>query len=190
MDTGAPPRRPRSDARRNVAALLVAAKTVFAEAGVDAPAKRITDLAGVGVGTLYRHFPLRSDLIVAVLQHEIDACVDAAAALAAERPPWQALTAWVDLYVAFVGTKHGLSEALHSGDPAYAGLPDRLLEQLEPAFDGLLGAARTSGEVAAAVDGRDVLLAVARLCRPARPESDPGDNERLAHIFVNGLRRA
>ncbi|HEY0118134.1 MAG TPA: helix-turn-helix domain-containing protein [Cellulomonas sp.] len=189
MDTSAAPRRPRSDAQRNVAALLDAAKTVFAEAGVDAPAKRITDLAGVGVGTLYRHFPLRSDLIVAVLQHEIDDCVAAATTLAAELAPWQALTAWVDQFVAFVGTKHGLSQALHSGDPAYSGLPGRLLAQLEPALDGLLGAARASGELAATIGGRDVLLAVARLCQPVQAD-DPGENQRMARIFVNGLRHA
>jgi len=73
-----PSRRQRSDAKRNVVALVAAAKTVFAGSGVDAPAKEITDLAGVGVGTLYRHFPRRSDLIVAVLQHEIDECDRAA----------------------------------------------------------------------------------------------------------------
>jgi AcrR family transcriptional regulator len=79
LSTGQPapaadaPRRRRSDAQRNVGALLEAARSVFVVSGVDAPAKEITDLAGVGVGTLYRHFPRRSDLIVAVLQHEIDA---------------------------------------------------------------------------------------------------------------------
>src|SRR5215472_7092679 len=115
-------RRQRSDARRNVAALLEAAKVVFVDAGVDAPAKQITDLAGLGVGTLYRHFPRRSDLIVAVLQREVDACVDAAATLAAEQPPWHALTLWVARYTALVITKRGLSAALHSGDPAYSDL--------------------------------------------------------------------
>ena len=189
MATSTAPRRRRSDAQRNVSALLDAAKTVFAEAGVDAPAKRITDLAGVGVGTLYRHFPLRSDLIVAVLQHEIDACVAAATALATEHLPWEALTMWVDEFVAFVGTKHGLAEALHSGDPAYSGLPGRLLEQLEPALDHLLGAARASGDLAVAIGARDLLLAVARLCQPMQAD-DPGYNGRMARIFVNGLRRA
>jgi AcrR family transcriptional regulator len=66
-----------------------AAKTVFAGSGVDAPAKEITDLAGVGVGTLYRHFPRRSDLIVAVLQHEIDECVEAAEELGTTLNPWE-----------------------------------------------------------------------------------------------------
>ena len=78
---GAPervPRRLRADAQRNIGSLLAAAKAVFGTSGVDAPAKEIADLAGVGVGTLYRHFPQRSDLVKAVLQHEIDACADAA----------------------------------------------------------------------------------------------------------------
>ena len=70
---GQPPRRQRADAQRNVAALLQAAAEVFITSGVDAPAKQIADLAGVGVGTLYRHFPQRSDLVAAVLEHEIDA---------------------------------------------------------------------------------------------------------------------
>src|SRR6201989_2437975 len=86
-DGGDPPRHRRADARRNVGALLEAAKAVFAEDGVDAPAKEITDRAGVGVGTLYRHFPRRADLINAVLQRGIDACADAPPELAADPDP-------------------------------------------------------------------------------------------------------
>ena len=81
------PRTLRADAHRNIASLLEAAKAVFATAGVHAPAKEIADLAGVGVGTLYRHFPQRSDLVKAVFQHEVDACADAAPALAAAPCP-------------------------------------------------------------------------------------------------------
>ena len=91
-------RRQRSDAKRNVVALVEAAKTVFAGSGVDAPAKEITDLAGVGVGTLYRHFPRRSDLIVAVLQHEIDECIEAAEVLGTTRGPWEALMGWIERF--------------------------------------------------------------------------------------------
>src|SRR5215831_17160860 len=79
----AEPRRLRADAQRNIDSLLEAANTVFRTSGVDAPAKEIADLAGVGVGTLYRHFPQRSDLVKAVFQHEIDACAAAAKTLAA-----------------------------------------------------------------------------------------------------------
>ncbi|MGH3174935.1 MAG: TetR/AcrR family transcriptional regulator, partial [Streptosporangiaceae bacterium] len=74
-------RRRRADAQRNVGALIEAARTVFATSGVDAPAKEITDLAGVGVGTLYRHFPQRSDLVKAVVESGIDAVADAGPAL-------------------------------------------------------------------------------------------------------------
>src|SRR5918996_2625621 len=76
-------RRQRVDAQRNIGSLVEAAKTAFAASGVDAPAKEIAALAGVGVGTLYRHFPRRSDLVVAVLRREIDACADAGPALSA-----------------------------------------------------------------------------------------------------------
>ena len=85
-------RRPRADGQRNVDALLEAAKSAFATSGVDAPAREIAKLAGVGVGTLYRHFPRRSDLIVAVLEHEIDACAEAGPALSAAHEPGEALT--------------------------------------------------------------------------------------------------
>ena len=76
----------RADAQRNLEALLDAAKAVFAVSGVDAPAEEITDRAGVGVGTLYRHFPQRSDLVLAVLKHEIDACATRAGAERGQSP--------------------------------------------------------------------------------------------------------
>src|SRR5215471_5249109 len=98
-------RRRRADARRNVDALVEAARTVFATSGVEAPAKEITDLAGVGVGTLYRHFPQRSDLVKAVLEHEIDACAAAAKTLAATNEPVEALTKWLHRYTEFLATK-------------------------------------------------------------------------------------
>jgi AcrR family transcriptional regulator len=104
-------------ARRNTASLLEAAKAVFGTSGVDAPAKEIADLAGVGVGTLYWHFPQRSDLVKAVLQHEINACADAAPALAAAHEPGAALANWLHRYTEFLATKQGLAAALHSGDP-------------------------------------------------------------------------
>ena len=77
-----------------------------------------TKVDGDPVGTLYRHFPRRSDLIVAVLQHEIDECVEAAEEFAATLSPWEALMGWIERFTDFVGTKRGLASALHSGDPA------------------------------------------------------------------------
>src|SRR5215210_9199437 len=93
-----PPRRRRADARRNVDALLEAARTVFDTSGVDAPAKEITDRAGVGVGTLYRHFPQRSDLVKAVVESGIDAVADAGPELRAGHEPMDALVAWIDRF--------------------------------------------------------------------------------------------
>ena len=156
-----PSRRQRSDAQRNVVALVEAAKTVFAGSGVDAPAKEITDLAGVGVGTLYRHFPRRSDLIVAVLQHEIDECVEAAAELGTTLGPWEALMGWIERFTDFVGTKRGLASALHSGDPAYDDLPQHLLDRLEPALQTLLARAVDGGYARDDVTAREVLTTIA-----------------------------
>lgn len=181
------PRHQRSDAKRNVVALLEAAKTVFARTGVDVPAKEITDLAGLGVGTLYRHFPRRSDLIVAVMQHEIDACAGAATTLGAEHEPWEALTTWLSRFTELVGTKRGLASALHSGDPTFDDLPGYIMDSLEPALDGLLDAARKRGDIRADVTASDVLLAVALMCQPVRSQ-DQQFNDRIVRVFIAGLR--
>jgi AcrR family transcriptional regulator len=181
-------RRQRADAVRNVVALVEAAKTVFGGSGVDAPAKEITDLAGVGVGTLYRHFPHRSDLIVAVLQHEIDQCIQAADELGTTLDPWDALIAWIGRFTDFVGTKRGLASALHSGDPAYEGLPQRLLDRLEPALHTLLARAIDGGYARDDVTAREVLNTVALICQPVRGEQ-PDFNQRMTRVFVDGLGR-
>jgi AcrR family transcriptional regulator len=183
-----PSRRQRSDARRNVVALVEAAKTVFARRGVDAPAKEITDLAGVGVGTLYRHFPRRSDLIVAVLHHEIDECVEAAEELGATLGPREALMVWIERFTDFVGTKRGLASALHSGDPAYDDLPQHLLDRLEPALQTLLARAVDGGYARDDVTAREVLTAVALICQPV-PGGQPGFNQRMTRVFMAGLGR-
>jgi AcrR family transcriptional regulator len=177
----------RADARRNVEALLDAAKTVFAEAGVDAPAKQITDLAGVGVGTLYRHFPRRSDLVVAVMNHEVNDCAAMAATFAASYKPWPALTAWVERLTGLFATKRGLAAALHSGDPAFADLLWNLMGVLEPAVQVLLTAAQDAGDLRADITARDLLLIVALMCQPA-PSSDAHFNEKMIRIFLTGLR--
>src|SRR5699024_10060262 len=120
-------RRRRPDAERNLGALLEAAGAVFATSGVDAPAKELTDTAGLGVGTLYRHFPLRSDLILAVLHHEIDACARAAEQLRHEHASDVALDLWADRYVDLVATKRGFAEALHSNSEALTGVHDYVM---------------------------------------------------------------
>jgi AcrR family transcriptional regulator len=183
-------RRPRADARRNAEALLDAAKAVFALSGVDAPAKAIADAAGVGVGTLYRHFPRRSDLVVAVFEREVGDCADAATALAAENPPGVALEQWLYRLTGFIATKRGLAAALHSGDPAFNDLPARFMGRFRSALDGLLEAARASGEVQATISAEELILAVATLCHPPMGEPTFDQSRRMVSILVNGLRHS
>ncbi|GAA3574610.1 TetR/AcrR family transcriptional regulator [Amycolatopsis ultiminotia] len=183
----AAPRRRRADAQRNIDALLEAAKTVFAGSGVDAPAKEITDLAGVGVGTLYRHFPQRSDLVTAVLRREIDACAEAAPALSAAHGPDEALTKWLDRYTEFLATKHGLASALHSDDPAFEALRGSFLTQLGPALAALLDTAQAAGEIRPDVSAKDLLYAIALLCQPV-PGEEPAYNLRMVAVLIDGLR--
>jgi AcrR family transcriptional regulator len=181
------PRRLRADARRNVDSLLEAAKAVFATSGVDAPAKEISDLAGVGVGTLYRHFPQRSDLVKAVFQRGVDACADAAPALAAAHEPGAALAHWLGRYTEFLATKRGLAAALHSGDPAYGALPGYFMQRLGPALGSLLEAAADSGEIRADISPEDLLHAVATLCLPV-PGEGVAYSQRMVALLIDGLR--
>jgi AcrR family transcriptional regulator len=181
------PRRLRADAQRNVDSLLEAAKAVFGTSGVDAPAKEIADLAGVGVGTLYRHFPQRSDLVKAVFQHEVDACADAAPALAAAHEPGEALAKWLQRYTEFLAIKPGLAPALHSGDPAFDALPGYFMQRFGPAVGSLLDAATASGAIRADVGPEDLLYAVANLCLPVAGQG-LAYSRRMVALLVDGLR--
>jgi AcrR family transcriptional regulator len=189
-DAGAKARRARpvrADAQRNTDALLKAALAVFATSGVDAPVREIADRAGVGVGTVYRHFPQRSDLVAAVFRHEVDACADAAPLLAAKHAPGEALARWMQRYMAFIAAKRGLATALHSGDPAFETLPAYFQERLRPAIQTLLEAAAAAGEVRADVEPDDLLRAVASLCMSAH-DGGPARARRMVALLVDGLR--
>jgi AcrR family transcriptional regulator len=178
----------RADARRSLAALLEAARVAFAEAGLDAPVRMIAEKAGVGVGTVYRHFPQRSDLIVAVFRNQVDACAEAASDLSARYAPGEALDRWLKRFIDFVATKRGLSKALHSGDPAYKPLPNYLLDRLGPALDGLLKAAAAAGEIRSDVEPVDLLLAIARLCAPDDKGGITQQSRRMVALLIDGLR--
>jgi len=172
----------RADAQRSLDALLQAAKLVFATSGVDAPVREIAEKAGVGVGTLYRHFPKRSDLVIAVFKREVDACAAAAATLAAAYPPGEALAKWLERFTDFIATKRGLAPALHSGDPAYASLA-AYFGQNRAALRGLLDAAAASGEIRGDVDAGDLLNAVAHLSQGGPEQARP-----MVALLVDGLR--
>ena len=177
----------RADAQRNLDALLEAAKTVFGTSGVDAPVREIASRAGVGVATVYRHFPQRADLIAAVFRREVDACAAAAPALAQEHDPVEALARWLRRYTSFVATKRGLAAALHSGDPAYEALPQYFRQQLVPALQALLDAAVEAGQVRADVEPSELLRAVGSLSTVSGADG-ARESRRMVDLLIDGLR--
>jgi AcrR family transcriptional regulator len=184
---GGKPRPMRVDAQRKMASLLQAAMEVFAESGVDAPVREIAERAGVGLGTVYRHFPHRSHLIVAVFQSRVDACADAASVLASKYEPGEALARWMQRFVDFIATKRGLAAALHSGDPAYSALPGYFNKRLLPALKTLLDTAVAAGVVRPGIEAEDLLRAVATLCHGPHG-NEPVYARRMVALLVDGLR--
>jgi AcrR family transcriptional regulator len=183
--TGTPRRR--ADAQRNETALLEAAAAVFVESGVEAPVRAVAARAGVGVGTIYRHFPTRADLLVAVYRHQVEACAAAGPVLLAEGPtPRVALERWIDVFVDFLVTKHGLASVLRSDGPGSQALHDWFLDRLVPVCAQLLDAAADAGEVRADVGAYALMRGVGNLCIGAG--GDPlYDARRMAALLVAGL---
>ncbi|MCO5996390.1 TetR/AcrR family transcriptional regulator [Actinoallomurus rhizosphaericola] len=185
-DTRAP--RKRADARRNEETLLEAAAAAFIASGVDVPVRDIAARAGVGVGTIYRHFPTRADLIVAVYRHQVEASVEAGPALLADSDsPFTALTRWIDLFVDFLVTKHGLAEALRSDDAAFATLHAYFVDRLMPVCAELLDAAAEAGQIRSDIGALNLMRGVGNLCIGA--DTDPEyDARRLVGLLLAGLR--
>ncbi|MGW6985200.1 TetR/AcrR family transcriptional regulator [Streptomyces sp. NPDC054932] len=179
----------RKDARRNQQTLLDAAAAVFATSGVEAPVRDIAAEAGVGIGTIYRHFPTRADLVIAVFRHQVDACAEAGPTLLTTGPtPHAALGRWVDLFVDFLVTKHGLAAALQGDSTGFETLHAYFLERLVPVCAQLLDAAAASGEIRSDIDAYQLMRGVGNLCIGA--ESDPRyDARRLVALLVAGLRQ-
>jgi hypothetical protein len=126
-------------------------------------------------------------LVKAVFQREVDACADAAPALAAAHEPAAALAMWLHRYTEFLATKRGLATALHSGDPAFDALPGYFRQRLGPALGSLLEAAAASGEIRAGVSPEDLLYAVANLSLPVADEG-VSYSQRMVALLMDGLR--
>jgi AcrR family transcriptional regulator len=179
------PRRMRADAQRKMSSVLQSAMEVFRTSGVDAPVREIAERAGVGLGTVYRHFPQRSDLILAVFQTQVDACADAASVIASKYEPGEALARWMQRYVDFLSTKRGLAATLDSADPAYIGVPVYFKKRMRPALKTLLDAAVAARVVRPGIEADDLLQAVATLCRGPQ---EPVYARRMVDLLVDGLR--
>nr|WP_221333480.1 TetR/AcrR family transcriptional regulator [Nocardia transvalensis] len=170
--------------------MLDAAASVFVADGVDAPVRRIAAAAGVGMGTIYRHFPTRADLVAAVYRHQIDACAEAGPTLlAAEDSPFAALRRWVDLFADFLITKHGLAAATRNDPEGFTALHALFLDRLVPVLDDLLTAARDAGEVTADIPAYQLMRAIGDICAGAEM-ADPNYEVRLTiRLLLDGCRR-
>ena len=184
-----PARSKRADALRNEQTLLAAAAAVFVTSGVDAPIREIAARAGVGLGTIYRHFPTRADLVVAVYRHQVEACAEAGPALLASAgSPLEALRQWVGLFVDFLVTKHGLANALQSEASGFDALHAYFLDRLVPVCTQLLDAAVSAGEIRPGTHAYELMRGIGNLCigRGSDPRYDP---RRLVELLLQGLRR-
>ena len=184
-----PARSMRSDARRNREKLLLAAVELFADAGEDVALEAIAERAGVGIGTLYRHFPTREALAEAAYRNEVQRLCDAAAELSAERPPDVALAEWMDRFVTYVAAKRSMANMLQSviasSDSAlYA---DARL-QMVGAITMLLETAERAGTIRADVEPEDVLRVMSGIWLVADGEDWSERARRLLSLLMDGLR--
>jgi AcrR family transcriptional regulator len=178
-------RRPmRADARRNYEKLVAAAREIYAADGTSAPLEDIAERAGVGIGTLYRHFPTRQPLLEAVYAEEIQDMANSAAALS-DLDPWEALSTWLRQYVGFAATKKALTEALLEADPD----SDVLLAcrtALLGAGDALVRRAQAAGAVRPDTSFTDVGRLISGVA--VVPTVDDDQKRRLIDLILDGLR--
>src|ERR1700731_1596664 len=181
-------RRPRADAVRNRERVLEAAKAVFSAGGPDASLEAVAKRAGVGIGTLYRHFPTREALFEAVYRREVQQLGELAEALKSEPSPIEALRRWLRSNVEFVATKKGMSAALALAMNSQSELTAYSFERLTKAVGALLDRAVAAGEIRSDVSPEDLLRALVGMCYL---HDQPGWQKsvvRLLDVFVDGLR--
>lgn len=182
-------RRIRADAARNRDKLLTATSALVAEGGGDLSLAAVAERAGVGIGTLYRHFPNRDALLSALYRAEVDRLHEAAAELAKSVPPLDALKAWLGRYAALMTVKYGLADAMKSALKADTGTLLHSRDQLGGALSALLEQAADAGEVRRGIVPEDILMAVAATVSASlgTPDADRR-RERLLGLILDGLR--
>jgi AcrR family transcriptional regulator len=181
-------RRPRADAIRNRERVLDAAKAVFSAGGPDASLEAVAKRAGVGIGTLYRHFPTREALFEAVYRREVQQLGELAEQLKSDASPVEALRRWLRSNVEFVATKKGMLAALALTVHGSSELHAHTFERLTAAVGALLERAAAAGEIRADISPEDLLRALVGMCYM---HDQPGWQKsvlRLVDVFVDGLR--
>jgi AcrR family transcriptional regulator len=181
------PRPKRADARRNYEKLLAAAREAFAEQGTAATLEDIATRAGVGIGTLYRHFPTRPDLLEAVYLDEVQA-ICASAGKYTDLEPWEALTGWLREFVSFAAAKRALAEEMFTYIDRDADVFKSCAQGIYGAGEPLLRRAQEAGAVRADTDISDVTKMIAGIA--AIRATDPEQIDRIVAVALDGLRPA
>jgi AcrR family transcriptional regulator len=187
VDDGADPARPmRADAKRNYERLVAAARTVFAQQGGGASMESIAKEAGVGIGTLYRHFPKRIDVVEAVYREDVDELVRVAESVMKDMEPWPALVTWLEAFVRYATGKRRFLNELHEAFEKNPELRIVSRERIEGALSMVLTPAQEAGEVRRDVDGPDVMQLLGSMCMSA--SLTPDQSARLLVMIEDGLR--
>jgi AcrR family transcriptional regulator len=181
-------RKPRTDAVRNRDRLLEAARTVFSAGGPEASLEAVAKTAGVGIGTLYRHFPTRAALFEAVYRREVQQLADLAKRLEQQAEPVEALRLWIRSFVKFVATKKGMSAALAFAISKDSELFSYSSELLTRAVGDLLRRAGAAGDIRDDISPEDLLRVLVGMCYTHEQPGWQKNVLRLVDIFINGLR--
>lgn len=181
------PRKPRADAERNRHRLTEVAKKAFTERGGDVTLDEIAKRAGVGIGTLYRHFPTRDAMLQAVYRHEVEQLAEAAATLLESMKPLEALRAWLRLFVDYIGTKKIIVPALNAATSENAALLEYSSAQIHVAANHLIARAIENGDVHKDVRALDLLYAVFGFSKTNDPTDWIPRAYRLIDILIAGL---
>ena len=181
-------RAPRKDAARNREALLAAAGEVYAERGVEASLEEIARRAGVGIGTLYRHFPNRDALNEAVYRREVDSLCDGVDALLADRSAVDALSEWMRRFAGYVARKRGMAMALKSALGPDNELFSHSHRRISESLEALVKAAEASGAIRSDVDSEDLLRAMSGICMATDSTASAARTARIVDLLIDGLR--
>ena len=183
-----PKRKLRADAVRNRERVLDAAKAVFSLGAPEASLETVARRAGVGIGTLYRHFPTREALYEAVYRHEVDQLVELARHLEVERAPVEALRRWLRAGVEFMATKKGMTAALAMAAQGSPELVAYSLDRLTGALAELVQRAVAAGEIRADIDPEDLLRTLVGIYYAHDRPGWQAKVLRLVDVFIDGLR--
>ncbi len=176
----------RADARRNYDNLVVAARKVFADQGGGASMEAIAKQAGVGVGTLYRHFPKRIDIVEAVYRDDVEVLVGSAERGLTDLEPWAALEAWLRAYVDYGRSKRTFLNELHEAFEKNPDLKPASRDRIWDACERVLRRAQKAGVARRDIDGADLMQLVSPMCMNGTLTPDQGD--RLLAMVLDGLR--